>query len=178
LSSYDEWRDLFAPHGYSPCGVRRVMQLSLAGFRPPISRDLMQIRRKYVLEARLDPQPKTWWEACTDGYENRTRFSLAPRSPHSPCGQATFWDMEPLASSWGVHAAGLIEIEVDDALRRTGVASFLLGESLRQLQSQGVTLVEAQVDDEQTAAFALLVKLGFKQIDEGRILKKKLVAES
>ena len=90
-----------------------------------------------------------------------------------PSGSATYWDMEPLASSWGVHASGLSHLEVPPDLRRNGLATYLVGESLRQLQSQGVTLVEAQVATDNEAAVGLMQKLGFTEVDRADVLVKE-----
>lgn len=143
-----------------------VLSRSLAGFRPIVNRDQMQIRRKYRTEPQLDPSPETWWEACTTGFEHRTRYELCARSG-PPSGHITYWDMEPIASSWGVHACGLLDIHIDEDLRRQGLGTYLVCESLRQMQSQGATLVECQADSTNEIAVAFLTKLGFEQVDRG-----------
>ncbi len=158
---------LFESAGYKPARTWSVMQRDLSGFRPVIDRKQMQIRRKFTIGANLDPCAAHWWDACTWGLMQQTEFTLAPRSGGEPAGVAMLWDMEPLASSWGVHAMGVSSIEVAANLRRQGAATFLLGEVLRQMQSHGVTLVETHVDVTNQPALGLFTKLGFAEVDQG-----------
>ena len=45
------------------------------------------------------------------------------------------------------------------------MATYLLGEALRQLHTQGVALVEVHVAEENAAALRLFENLGFEQVD-------------
>ncbi len=87
-----------------------------------------------------------------------------------------FWKMEPLATAWGMHAAGLVELEVAPVERRQGLGTYLLGESFRYLHAEGLAVVEAQVRDFNQPAQALFAKLGFEQVDESVIYRKELDA--
>jgi ribosomal protein S18 acetylase RimI-like enzyme len=80
--------------------------------------------------------------------------------------------MQPLASTWGVHAAGLVDLEVIKSERRQGVAIYLLSEAFRHLAAQGVSLVEAQVRSQDDPARALFEKLGFVEIDQAAAYRK------
>lgn len=159
--------------GYQEADRVAVLQRDLAGFRPLVDRTQMQVRRSYQIEAVLDPPVRSWWEACTFGHTDRTRFNLLSRGGGAPAATVTYWHIEPLASSWGAHAVGVLDLEVAEPHRRRGLAAFLLGESLRQLQSHGVTLVEAQTMDRNTPAIGLYQKLGFRQVDAGVVLRKQ-----
>ncbi len=159
--------DLFQLMGYEAVRRRAVMQRRLTGYRPPIDRRMMLVRRNYEIDVDLDPRSSSWWEASTLGQTDRTKIMLTRRGDRSPSAAITVWDMEPLASSWGVHAMGLTDLEVDEEVRRQGLATFLLGEALRQLHKHGVMLVEAQVDRDNEGMLDLLKKLDFKEIDEG-----------
>jgi ribosomal protein S18 acetylase RimI-like enzyme len=151
-----------------------IMQCSLAAFRPVVNRDQMQIRRRFQTEAELDPPSLSWWEACTTGFEHRTRFKLLAREGDVPCGVVTYWDMEPIASSWGVHACGLLDLTIDASRRREGLGTFLASESLRQMQSQGATLAECHIDESNAAGIALCKKLGFSQVELGVVFRSDL----
>ena len=72
-----------------------------------------------------------------------------------------------------MHAVGLIDLEVCDAERRQGLATFLLSEAFRHFQTQGMTLVEAQTMQHNTAALGLYQKLGFEAIDHGAVFRKE-----
>jgi len=53
------------------------------------------------------------------------------------------------------------------------VATYLVGETLRQLHEQSFVLVEAQTMETNTSAIALYRKLGFKQVDSGVVFRKE-----
>lgn len=163
--------DLYRSSGYAVCCNRLIMQRQLAGFRPIVDRQQMLIRRGSIVEPIADPPPATWWEASTEALTERFVFAAVPRGGGGELGRAIFWDMEPLASSWGVHARGLARIEVTTAVDGEAVATFLLAESLRLMASDGVTLVEVQaaVDD---PIIAVYQKLAFQVVEEAVELRK------
>jgi hypothetical protein len=132
----------------------------------------MQIRRSFQVEPEIDPAPRSWWEACTYGQTDRTRFHLRPRRGSESSGQVTYWDLEPLASSWGVHAAGLVQLDLAAETAPRGAEMFLIAESIRQLQADGVTLVEVQLGSEDDERRQLYERLGFQQVEEGIVLQK------
>jgi GNAT superfamily N-acetyltransferase len=173
LDSNPKAQNLFRSQGYREIDRTVVVQRSLGGFRPTVDRRQMQIRRRTAIEMCEDPTPRTWWEACTYGGFERTRFRLLSRPGDELLAEATFWNIEPLASSWGVHAVGLTDLEVCESQRRQGVAVFLLSEAFRHFQSQGMTLVEAQTMQHNTPALGLYKKLGFEQIDSGAVFRKE-----
>ena len=166
--------NLFAASGYLDVDRCLILQRNLVGFRPRVDRDQMRIRRGYLIEAVLDPPVRNWWEACTRGDTQRTCFSLSRKGNARACGQAEFWDLDPFTNSWGVHAVGLLHVEIASASRRQGLSTHLLGEALRQLQAQGVKLVEAQVAHDNLAALGLFEKLGFEEIDQSIVYRKEL----
>jgi ribosomal protein S18 acetylase RimI-like enzyme len=57
-------------------------------------------------------------------------------------------------------------------VQRIGLATFLNVEAIRYLQTSGMGLVEAQTMQQNTAARGLYEKLGFKQVDQGIVLRK------
>ncbi|MEX1223321.1 MAG: GNAT family N-acetyltransferase [Pirellulales bacterium] len=175
LESGPPWIELFESRGYRPQWSVSVLQRDLAGFRPPVDRTQMQIRRTSMVFPVLDPPPRHWWAACTVGPFDQIRFDLIPRAGGDAIARATFWNMEPLAVSWGVHALGLVDLETTPDLRRHGLATYLIGEALRQLHGEGFTLIEAQIREDDHAAQGLFHKLGFQQVDRGHVLKKTLV---
>lgn len=166
-------QEAFSTAGYVERGRCYLLQRNLSGFRAVVDRQQMQIRRRFTVEANLDPPIDHWWHACTIGNSMQTRFVLNERNGDL-AGHATFWDMEPLASNWGVHAMGLSRLHVNEELRRQGLATFLVGESLRQLQANGITIAEVQINSDDEAAIALFQKLDFTLIDEGVSLVKEI----
>ena len=165
---------LYEQNGYRPQDCCLMLQRNLIGFRPHVDRTQMSIRRGHLIEALFDPPTASWWEACAIGEAERTCFFLTRKGQTAACGQAVFWDMDPLASSWGIRATGLLQIEIDPAIRQQGHATYLLGEALRQLQAQGTTLAEVQVPESDPAALGLFRKLGFEEVDQSVVFQKNV----
>jgi RimJ/RimL family protein N-acetyltransferase len=165
---------LFSSSGYREVERTVIMHRQTAGFRPIVDRQQMLVRKKYCVDTTPDPLAATWWEACTIGQTERIRFELVPKEGGSPVAVATFWDIEPLASSWGVRAMGLMRMATASAHRRQGLSTFLLGEAVRQLQSQGISQIELQCMRDNLAAIKLYGKHGFQQVDEGLVFVKEV----
>jgi ribosomal protein S18 acetylase RimI-like enzyme len=172
LDTVPQAQRLFEASGYRAIDRVLVWQRSLAGFRPSVDRQQMHIRRRSVFQVAEDPPARTWWDACTYGAFQRVRFELFDRQTKLLLGSLVAWNIEPLGSTWGVHAAGITELAVDLQQRRQGVGAFLLGEALRQLQLHGFTRVEVQTMQHNEAARALYAKLGFDQVDQGVVFRK------
>lgn len=176
LDSDVQAQKLYAAIGYRQVARCLVLHRDLNGFRPPVNRQQMQIRRKAKIQVLRDPPAANWWDACSFGNFERTRYDLVECDAGPAIATATFWTMEPLSTSWGVRAVGLINFEVSPARRREGLASYLLCEAFRQLHEEGVQLVEAQTPQENEAAKELYLHLGFQIVDQGAVFQKDLAA--
>ena len=166
--------ELFSDSGYETVSGQLIMQCRLAEFRPRVDRQTMMVRRQYQIQATFDPSPRSWWEACTIGCKDRTRFEIFERSSSQCCGQVTLWDINPISRSWGVNAMGLLDLNINEPQRRQGLASFLIAEAIRQMQEHSVSLAEIQTASNNQATIALFEKLGFSEVDEGIVLVKNL----
>ena len=151
-----------------------VLERPLNGFRTIVDRNQMKLRRQYVISADGDPVERSWWESCTLGGADRHRFTVASKTSPEECGTVSYWDMEPMASQWGSPAKGLYDLAVSPDLRRSGMATFLVGESLRRLMQNGVGLVEAQARQSDEASMGVFHRLGFQQVAEGMLMSKFL----
>ncbi|MEZ6095087.1 MAG: GNAT family N-acetyltransferase [Pirellulaceae bacterium] len=158
--------------GYRSIGDVAIFQRRLAGFRTTVDRQLMSVRRQFQISADTDPPFANWWEAITLGNATRTRFELEDRKSGTLAASVVFWDIQPLATFWGVNAMGMYDLFVAQEHRRCGLATFLVGEALRHLAKEGVGLVEAQslMDDE--AACGVFTKHGFEIVGKGGCYSK------
>ncbi len=161
-------------NGFSPAERILILQRTLADFRPIGGRDQIAIRRKYQINTVVDPTPQNWWECCIMGMAARERFSIYHKQQQTICGNVSFWDMQPLAGQFSSSARGMYALNVPEAFRRTGIATFLVGEALRYCMQQGVELVEAQTGEHETAAVGTFTKLGFSRVDAGRVYRRDL----
>jgi ribosomal protein S18 acetylase RimI-like enzyme len=176
LESDQAAQALYRTGGYEPVDRVRLYHCDLATFRAPMDRKQIQIRRQRSVNMVADPPASTWWEACTLGCFDRTRFDLVSRASGAPSASLMVWSMEPISTSRGVRTAALVDMEVAPGERRQGLVTFLLGEAFKQLQSQGVSIVEAQAMEENLAAIGLLEKLHFQQVDQGTVFRKEAPA--
>jgi ribosomal protein S18 acetylase RimI-like enzyme len=161
-----------ARNGYREIDRVVVLQLELARFRPPITRDQRRLRRELSFTEHSNPPDTSWWDACTTGAFERLRFTLEPPGS-DPSASVSFWDVEPLSTSWGVPSAGMFDLEVNAACRQQGLATFLLTEAFQRLRNRGIARVEAQTMQHNEPAVKLYEKLGFNRVDEGVVYRKE-----
>lgn len=171
LDSSPAMQAAFVRAGYVVDGRIAVLRRPLAGFRPPVNRLQMAIRRSTTLSVVDEPSRRTWWEAATTTGLALRRYVLRNQAEEL-LGTATFWDMQPLASAWGVAAAGLMHVDIEGPRRRQGLASYLVAEALHDLASEGVALVETHAAESNQPALSLFGKLGFQPADHGTIFRK------
>ncbi len=164
---------LFQRHGYEEIDRVIVLQRDLTDLRLPVDRRQIQLRRKYRVELDTSPPMNDWWATCTGPPSEPTRFELCPVDGGPACGNVSFWVMEPLSATWGKLSVGMNNLRIVDSLKRQGLATLLNGESLRQLQLNGVALVEVQTMQHNAAALGLYQKLGFVEVDQGIVLRKQ-----
>ena len=169
--------ELMKRNGYQEQQQVLIMQRSLHDFRAVLDRRQTSVRRGYRIQFDQDPLPKTWWEACTLGNTNRSVFTLFDRKSSDVHGRISYWDMEPLARNWGVRAMGLFDCSIEPEARKAGLGTFLVSESLRHMQQQGISLVEAQVAEDNLPAISLFEKMGFESVNTGILLKRSLKSE-
>jgi ribosomal protein S18 acetylase RimI-like enzyme len=172
LASDRVFNDACLERGYREIDRVVVLLLELATFRPPITRNLRQLRREMICHETQAPPSRTWWEACTTGAFERIRFSLRRPGANDALADVWFWDVEPLSTSWGAPAAGMFDLDVPTDQRRKGLATFLLGDAFDRLRTRGILLVEAQTMQGNAPALKLYEKLGFKKVDEGIVYRK------
>lgn len=164
---------LFLDAGYREIDRTLVFHRDAATFRPPVDRRLMQLRRNTTLRVIDDPPAKSWWNASTYGSFAQLRLELDLKSPAvRAVASVDLWMMETYAASWGLHPAGLRNLQVAPEYQRQGIALFLVSEAMQQLRNRRISLVEAQTMVHNTAAVALYRKLGFEQVDSGAVYRR------
>jgi GNAT superfamily N-acetyltransferase len=179
LDSSPTMQEPFREAGYEDAERIVVLRRPLAGFRPPVNRVHMAIRRTTSVRVIDEPSRRDWWEAATTTgialrrYELRTNPQGGLRGDtEGRLGSATFWDMQPLSSGWGVTAAGLLHVDVEGPRRRQGLANYLVAEALHDLAEEGVAVAETQVSEANGPALSLFAKLGFQAVDRGTVFRR------
>ena len=176
LASDASRTELLRKAGYIEAPYVRVFRCDLTRFRPPVDRELMQVRRQFQLVKQTDSLPRNWWEACAFAAIERQEFVLLPKAKGAPAATAKFWDIEPLASSWGVHAMGLVSMEVLVKSNECAVATHFFGEIFRQFQGLGIRFVEFQLRTDDVLGIEVCRRLGFDEIDQGLLFQKSASA--
>jgi ribosomal protein S18 acetylase RimI-like enzyme len=171
LDSSPAMQGVFRRAGYLEADRIAIMRRPLAGFRPPVGRAQLAIRRTTQLRVIDEPARRDWWEAATTTGISLRRYELRDEAD-APLGSATFWDMQPLATAWGVPAAGLLGVRVEGTRRRQGLASHLIAEALHDLAQEGVALGETHVSEANEAAIKLFFKLGFEATGHGTLFRR------
>ena len=147
---------------------------SLDEFRPVVDRAQMMARRNFNVQIEADPNPADWYQAVCFGTQNCVDFKLVDRKNSRLCGNLKFWEIEPLGSQWGRRTAGLYELEIDQEVRRLGLATLLLGDAFRQLADLGFRQVETQVPESNEITCRLFDKLGFNRVGSATQMRREL----
>ncbi len=163
---------LFETHRYREIDRTVLLRRDLGDFEVPFGRRQMQLRRQMVVEVTSDALARDWWEACTLGDFDLTRFDMVSRAGGPAVATATFRAMEPFGRGGGGRRTGLLGLFVDPALRRRGLAVFLLSEAFRRFSRQGITVVESQTMQHNVHSLAVHQKLGFDQVGQGIVYRK------
>jgi GNAT superfamily N-acetyltransferase len=166
-------QETFRAGGYREIDQTQIFERSLTTFQSPVDRQQLQIRRQMTVQTVVDAPTETWWQACTIGDYDLTRFELLPRGGGRVLARALFRNMVPAGISTFVRQAGLIDLHVDPAYRRQGLATALLSEAFTTFVRQGITLVEVQTTAPNVAAVNLYRKLGFKESGRGSVFRKE-----
>ncbi len=171
-------KGLYQSHGYHSVEKTLICRRELSHFRPPTDRRLMQIRRRMSIHVTHDPQTRDWWDACTRGDFELTRYDLLLRGRSTPLATVMVRDMAPSNGMAPGQTAGILDVTVDRQHRRQALATFLLGEVFRRLVDQGVTVVEGHASDQNAAAMGLCRKLGLEEIERGTVFRKQVPPEA
>jgi len=171
LDSSPGMQAVFRGAGYAEAERIGVLRRLLTGFRPPVNRLQLAIRRSTTLRVIDEPARRTWWEAATTTGIALRRYELRGTG-EALLGSASFWDMQPLAAAWGVSAAGLMHVGIEGDRRRQGLAYYLVAEALHDLAQEGVTLAETHVLETNGPAMQLFTKLGFEMAGCGTLFRR------
>lgn len=175
LESERDALGFFQASGYQVVKTKRQIHLETACVTPPVSRELRLLKRRYIVKSKHLTGAKNWWDACTMGEFDRVLFELEATSGGPAMARCQLWRMEPYTAPWGDQAAGLTNVFVRRPERRQRLATFLLGEAMRQIRTEGISLVLAQIDASDKATGALADRLGFQTWATSAILEKQLV---
>lgn len=166
-------RELFSAGGYLEGPTRVLVHRTISGYKPPVTGQMLQVKRKFVVTQVGEVMPTAWWDNCVWSNAVWQRFQLSARESAEPLIAATFWEIQPLSQAWGVRTIGLVSIEDTPEARTAGLTLFLLSESLRMFAEQQVASFEAQYPADDTTLPPIFKQLGLVEYDRGMLLKKE-----
>ncbi|WP_146588261.1 GNAT family N-acetyltransferase [Posidoniimonas polymericola] len=164
--------DAFQQSSYEVAARALVLHHELSRHRPAVSREQRLLKRETQFQQNFSPAVTNWWDANRLADADRQVFRLTPRRTLDTLARVEFWDIEPLATRWGIRTAGLRELHVPAEHRRRKLASFLLNESFKTLRKRGVALLEAHVMQDNEPALNLYRGMDFTQVDTGVVFRK------
>ena len=167
--------NFFKQHAYHPNAQIFCFRKSISGFRPAPNRMFMQLRRSLKIEFASDPSARSWWDACTQGCLPQLSVTVRSVAAHEIFARALFWDMQTLTGAESRRSMGLSRLNITDPAAPPGTGEYLLEESFKQLQQQGIECVLAQCDKEDTARRILLESAGMEHYDTGNLWSKHIV---
>lgn len=163
----------FIKFGFTVCDQVTIMERLLDGFKTISDRQQMSVRRSYLINASTYPIEQSWWESCTLGIADRERFTVIGKRSKLVCGAVSYWDLKPQSLAHSHPSRGLYGLNTDPQFRRSGLATYLVGESLKHLAASGIHRVEAQTRISDEASLKLFKKLGFQQVASSKLMKLK-----
>jgi len=172
LASDHAARELFSAGGYGEGPQKLLLHRTLNNFKPPVTGQLLQVKRKFQATSVGEVLPDNWWDNCAWCNAVWQRFHLAARESLEPVISATFWEIQPLSQSWGVRAVGLVGIDDTPEAREAGLTLFLLSESLRMFTDDHVAQFEVQCPVGDITLLKIFKDLGLTEYDRGALLVK------
>ena len=163
--------ETFTNFGFAVSDQVIIMERLLEDFKTVSDRQQMTVRRGYLINGSTYPIEQTWWESCTLGIADRERFTVIDKRSKKVCGSVSYWDLKPQSRSQPKSSRGLYGLQTDTKLRRKGIATYLVGESLKHLAASGIHRVEAQTEVSDEASLKLFNKLGFQQVATSTLMK-------
>jgi ribosomal protein S18 acetylase RimI-like enzyme len=131
-----------------------------------------RLRRMVDLEIDAGAAQPTWWWSSVMGLFDQLRVRLVSRESGRAIAEASCWEMVGFSRTWGRRTVGLVNVHVEESMRRRGIGKLLLSELLARLRDEGIELVEVQTMQRNQAAVGLYRSLGFEQVDEGVIYRR------
>lgn len=157
--------------GYYPCETCSVLHRRLNLPAPAADKRFAALRRRFDLRVVPHIPLGTWWSEAVLGLFEPVEFRLEEKFSGIPAVRASIWEMDGFSAHWKEPMVGILDLNVQEPLRRQGLGKFFVALLLQYLQEQCFNLVEIQVSERNRPAMSLFQSLGFEQIDIGRVYR-------
>ncbi len=176
LESDPAMRVFFEARGYRQAKRCLVLHRKLDQPLNVVDTRFSSLRRRFEVQATPRSRVGSWWQECMIGQLEQFEYRLDEKTTGQVAARALYWEMEGYGWRWNTPAAGIMDIQVRNDLRRQGVGKYLIAQLLRYLQEQYFGVAEVQASDEADAAIKMFRALGFAQVDTGYMYQKPTVA--
>jgi ribosomal protein S18 acetylase RimI-like enzyme len=178
LTSDPSMGKFFLKHGYVEKERHVAMQRRLE--QPIAVNDprFPQLRKRFDVTIQPRTGLGSWWQESVLGPVEPVELRVEDRATRQNVGRALVWEMEGYSYRWNSPAAGIMEMNIREDLRRSGVGRFFLAHLLRYLQEQYFGICECQFPANNESARKLLVAMAFQPVDEGVVYIKQNGAAS
>jgi ribosomal protein S18 acetylase RimI-like enzyme len=165
----DEGADpFFKSLGYAPAGETLVFHKKLDAPLAINDGRFGLLRKRYDTQVLRAAGVPSWWHDCVWGTLEPVEFRLIDKLANGfLAARAIVWELEGYSWRWGFPAAGILDIQVRQDLRRQGLAKLLVSVVLRFLQDQFFGICELQAPADVPELVALCRSATMEHVDTG-----------
>ena len=168
------WAKFLSKLGYNDVSTINVLHRDLTMGRDPVSARLIRHRRRLNLNITDRVADLPWWWHVRFGHLDALRFQLCGRHDDVMVASGHIVGLDVYVPKWGVRAVGIRDALVPEECRREGYGLSLILEICRRLREQSIQLVEAQIDEQNSAAGQLFEAAGFQKAQELLCFRRSL----
>lgn len=173
LASDADAEPFFLHNAYRVCDSSLVFQRRLDGNVAINDGRFASLRRRFEMRVAARSGRISWWQECVLGPLELVEFRLEDKLTRKTVALASLWDMETFAQRWQMSSVGVMQLEVQEDMRRQGLGKFLLSQVFRHLQDQYFALAEMQVPANNAILSDLCKSVGFEQADVGHVYRRE-----
>lgn len=159
--------------GFCPKVPTNQWEMDLSDFQPPMDRQQIQIRRSAHVGRQVEEPLLPWWQACVLGHAEPSAFQLTHRAERRVIAELLYWSVAPELRTVPDNVYWLWPPEVPSDDQGVDQLVFLLGESLRQFQSEQVDVVRTASAATDSRISRIFCRLGFEANQNGIIFEKQ-----
>jgi ribosomal protein S18 acetylase RimI-like enzyme len=163
----------FRSLGYEPAGTTLVFHKKLDAPLSVADARFGLLRKRYETQVMRAAGVPSWWHDCVWGTLDPVEFRMVDKLTNVIAGRAIVWELEGYGWRWGFPAAGVLDIQVREDLRRQGLAKLLLSQILRFLQDQFFGICELHASSTDEALVGLCRAATMEHVDTGTTYIKK-----
>ncbi|MCI0701652.1 MAG: GNAT family N-acetyltransferase [Planctomycetia bacterium] len=164
----------FRSLGYEPAGTTLVFHKKLDAPLSVTDARFGMLRKRYETQVLRAAGVPSWWHECVWGTLDPVEFRMVDKLTNFIAARAVVWELEGYGWRWGFPAAGILDIQVREDLRRQGLAKLLLSQILRFLQDQFFGICELHAPENQPELVGLCRSATMEHVDTGTTYLKKV----